>query len=151
MLLYKSLSLGAQTAYAELQDQLQSQQIGDIGVLPGSFQRLIKRGKPYIYYNFRDADGTPRMAYIGPENERVLQLLERAKSSNGAPAQKIMTGQAKAALAMGCMPTLAKHFRVIARLGQYGFFRAGGILVGTHAFIAIGNMLGVKWSTSHTT
>jgi hypothetical protein len=32
-------------------------------------------------------------------------------------------------------------------MGEYGFFRAGGLLVGTHAFIAYGNMLGVRWDS----
>ena len=38
-----------------------------------------------------------------------------------------------------------KHLRIIRRLAEYGFFRAGGILIGTHAFLALGNLLGVRW------
>lgn len=30
-------------------------------------------------------------------------------------------------------------------LEQHGLFAAGGVLIGTHAFIAYGSMLGVKW------
>ena len=41
---------------------------------------------------------------------------------------------------------MPKHFKLIKRLADYGLFRAGGILVGTHAFLAYGNMLGVHWS-----
>jgi hypothetical protein len=151
MELYKELSLGAQTAYAELQDQLQTQNIGELSALPGSFQRLIKRSNPYIYYNFRDIDGTQRMAYIGPEDERVSRLVERAKASKAESGAEIIQAQTKSAIALGCMTTLTKHFRVINRLGQYGFFRAGGILIGTHAFLAMGNMLGVKWTSSSKT
>lgn len=149
--LYKELSLGAQTAYAELQDQLRTQNIGELSALPGSFQRLIKRGNPYIYYNFRDMDGTQRMAYIGPEDERVSQLIERARASKAESGVEVIQAQNKSAIALGCMTTLTKHFRVINRLGQYGFFRAGGILIGTHAFLAMGNMLGVKWTSSNKT
>ena len=53
--------------------------------------------------------------------------------------------QAQAALALGCAGVAPKHFRIIKRLGEYGFFRAGGILIGTHAFVAFGNLLGVRW------
>lgn len=151
MKLYKDLSLGAQTAYAELQDQLQTQNIGELSALPGSFQRLIKRGNPYIYYNFRDMDGTQRMAYVGPVDERVKRLIEKAKVSKAESGAEIIQAQTKAAIALGCMTTLTKHFRVINRLGQYGFFRAGGILIGTHAFLAMGNMLGVEWTSSNKT
>ena len=35
---------------------------------------------------------------------------------------------------------------MISRLREYGFFKAGGVLIGTHAYLAMGNMLGVKWS-----
>lgn len=149
--LYENLSLGAQTAYAELQDQLRTQNIGELSALPGSFQRLIKRGNPYIYYNFRDMDGSQRMAYVGPEDERVKQLIEKAKASKSESGAEIIQAQTNSAIALGCMGTLTKHFRVVNRLGQYGFFRAGGILIGTHAFLAMGNMLGVKWTSSNKT
>jgi hypothetical protein len=34
---------------------------------------------------------------------------------------------------------------VIRQLAAYGFFKAGGVLIGTHAFVAYGNLLGVRW------
>jgi hypothetical protein len=46
---------------------------------------------------------------------------------------------------------LLPHFRVIRRLSDYGFFRAGGALVGTHAFLAFGNMLGLNWGDTSRT
>jgi hypothetical protein len=46
---------------------------------------------------------------------------------------------------------LPRHLKVLARLAEYGFFRAGGVLVGTHAFLAYGNMLGVRWSDANRT
>lgn len=44
-----------------------------------------------------------------------------------------------------------KHFRIVKRLADYQFFRAGGLLVGTHAFLALGNQLGVAWSNGART
>ena len=46
---------------------------------------------------------------------------------------------------------LPRHLKVLARLAEYGFFRAGGVLLGTHAFLAYGNMLGVRWSAANRT
>jgi hypothetical protein len=43
------------------------------------------------------------------------------------------------------MNIVPQHFRVIHRLAEHGFFNAGGVLIGTHAFVAMGNMLGVRW------
>ena len=40
---------------------------------------------------------------------------------------------------------------MIKRLADYGFFRAGGLLIGTHPFIGIGNVLGVRWADSQRT
>src|SRR3546814_4188196 len=47
---------------------------------------------------------------------------------------------------LGNTPVLGRHFRIVQRLSDYGFFRAGGVLVGTHAFLSFGNMLGVRWA-----
>ncbi len=38
----------------------------------------------------------------------------------------------------------AQHLSVILRLNEFGFFRVGGVLVGTHAFLAYANQLGVR-------
>ncbi|MEO6264220.1 MAG: GSU2403 family nucleotidyltransferase fold protein [Luteimonas sp.] len=49
------------------------------------------------------------------------------------------------------MATAPKHFRIVKRLADYQFFRAGGLLVGTHAFLALGNQLGVAWGSGTRT
>jgi len=64
---------------------------------------------------------------------------------------KPLAPQARAALALGCAPVAPKHFRIIKRLSEYGFFRAGGMLIGTHAFLALGNLLGVRWTEAAST
>jgi hypothetical protein len=51
----------------------------------------------------------------------------------------------------GCVATERKHLSVILRLNEYGFFRAGGVLVGTHAFLAYANQLGVRWASGEQT
>lgn len=141
----------AQTAYAELQDQLRILAIDHLRALPGAFHQQTQKGKTYIYYGYRDLDGVGRMAYVGPEDQRVLDLIKKYQDLKRGDLSESIKGQAKAAQALGCAGTLTKHFRVINRLEQYGFFRAGGILIGTHAFLAMGNMLGVKWHASNLT
>ncbi len=149
--LYRPLSLSAQTAYAELQDRVRIQSIDRFRMLPGAFHKQIQKGRPYIYYGYRDLDGTGRMAYVGPEDSRVLELIKKHKTLQSEDLHTQIRGQARAAEALGCATTLTKHFRVVNRLEQYGFFSAGGILIGTHAFLAMGNMLGVKWLSTNLT
>jgi len=149
--LYKPLTLSAQTAYAELQDQLRIQSIDRLRVLPGAFHRQTQKGRVYIYYGYRDLDGTGRMAYVGPEDQRVLELIKKHQEIKSGDLMQKIKGLAQSAEVLGCASTLTKHFRVVNRLEQYGFFGAGGILIGTHAFLAMGNMLGVKWLSSNLT
>jgi hypothetical protein len=58
---------------------------------------------------------------------------------------------ARSAIALGNAPLRVPHFRVVRRLADYGFFRAGGVLVATHAFLAYGNLLGVRWTDASRT
>jgi hypothetical protein len=127
---YTELSLGAQTAYSELFDQAMSLEMQHhLGGLPGSFHEKLVKGHPYWYFAYRDLDGKMRHVYVGPANdERVGHLIDRFKEEKHVS----VAPQAKAAIALGCAPVLPKHFRIIDRLGSYGFFRAGGLLIGTH-------------------
>lgn len=146
---FRELSLSAQTAYAELAEQTREFETSHaLAGLTGSFQKLARKGQSYWYFAYRDFDGKVRMSYVGPDEERVKALVERFRKSRlGKP----LAPQAQAAIALGCAPTAPKHFRIVKRLAEYGFFRAGGVLVGTHAFIAYGNLLGVKWTQGSAT
>lgn len=143
------LSLAATTSYAELLEQTRALELSNaLAGLAGSFQKLKRKGHAYWYFAYRDLDSKVRMAYVGPDDERVRALIERfERVRNTRP----LAPQAQAAIALGCAAVAPKHFRIIKRLSEYGFFRAGGILVGTHAFLALGNMLGVRWSEGAAT
>ena len=143
------LPLSAQTAYAELAEQTRAFETSSaLAGLVGSFQKLRRKGQEYWYFAFRDLGGKVRMSYVGPNDERVRALVERFE---GSRRDKPLAPQARSAIALGNTPTAPKHFRIIKRLADYGFFRAGGVLVGTHAFIAYGNLLGVRWTHGSST
>jgi len=151
MSLHVDLALSAQTAYAQLADVAMSLEV-DRGMshLHGSFSCKTVQGVAYWYFAYRDLDGRVRQLYVGPDNERVRAAVEQARSAQPRPDQALAP-LAKAAVALGCTPGLPKHVRAVRRLCDYGFFHAGGVLVGTHAFIALGNMLGVKWREGGST
>lgn len=141
---FTELSLAASTAYAELAEQTRSFELSNaLAGLVGSFQKLQRKGRAYWYFAYRDLDSKVRMVYVGPDDERVRALVERF---DAVRRTRPLAPQAQAALALGCAAATPKHFRIIKRLSEYGFFRAGGMLVGTHAFLALGNMLGVRWT-----
>jgi hypothetical protein len=146
---FAELSLAAQTAYAELAEQTRTFELTNaLAGLVGTFQKLTRKGRAYWYFAYRDLDGKVHMAYVGPNDERVRALVERFRRTRRS---KPLVPQAKAALELGCAPTAPKHFRIVKRLAEYGFFRAGGVLIGTHAFVALGNLLGVRWTDAAAT
>lgn len=49
------------------------------------------------------------------------------------------------------MTTDSVSARVVEALAAGGVFRMGGVLVGTHAFVALGNLLGIRWQTATRT
>jgi hypothetical protein len=153
--MFTDLSLPAQTAYAQLVDSLQSLEVTRcITDVPGSFNRKDIGGKQYWYYQSRLLDGTMRQVYLGPHSDRLEALIE-ARKGKGKRKSEAMPRTASAlgahAVALGAEAILPAHLRVVHKLSDEGFFRAGGLLIGTHAFISAGNMLGVRWGSDERT
>lgn len=141
--LYRPLSTSAQTAYAQLFDvALGAELTRSVANLRGSFASKMVKGRKYWYFQHTDISGRLQQIYVGPDTPRVRALIrQHGKNKTSAAIQPL----ANAARALGCETVLLAHFRVIRRLADYGFFNAGGVLIGTHAFLAFGNMLGVHW------
>ncbi|MEO5883274.1 MAG: GSU2403 family nucleotidyltransferase fold protein, partial [Caldimonas sp.] len=99
-------------------------------------------GTTQWYFAFREADQRVRQIYVGPDTDDVRNLIDKAAAAKPLARLEPL---ARSALALGCAAIERKHLSVISRLGEYGFFRAGGVLVGTHAFLAFANQLGVRW------
>ena len=57
---------------------------------------------------------------------------------------------ARQAIAAGCL-SIPAHAKILERLSDAGFFRAGGILVGTHVYMTYQNYLGIRWDTAAQT
>ncbi|HEY2255474.1 MAG TPA: GSU2403 family nucleotidyltransferase fold protein, partial [Variovorax sp.] len=142
---FEDLSLSAQTNFAELVEQAQARMVDrSIADLPGSFNRKEIKGIQYWYWQFRDLEGTMRQTYLGPDDDRLRHLIALRAQGRGRKHDGVAR-LASACTSLGCMNIAPQHFRVIHRLAEHGFFNAGGVLIGTHAFVAMGNMLGVRW------
>jgi hypothetical protein len=149
MAAYAELSLNAQTAYAQLLEAaLGAAQLRAVADLPGSFAAKTVKGHRYWYYQYTEPAGKLRQVFVGPDSAALQRLIE----GKARPAASAALGPlARSAGALGCAEVLPRHLAVLRRLAEYGFFRAGGVLVGTHAFLAYGNMLGVRWRDSART
>jgi hypothetical protein len=146
---YQTLSLTAQTAYAQLLDTAQALELRrSVASLKGSFASKQVKGRTYRYFQYFEVSGKLRQIYVGPDSERVRTLI--AQHGQGAPEQALEP-LARSAMALGCEPILPAHYKVMRRLADYGFFKAGGVLIGSHAFLAYGNMFGVAWGDSSRT
>ena len=146
---FTELSLSAQTAYAQLFDAASAAELSrSVANLAGSFAQKTVKGRVYWYFQHTDLVGISRQIYVGPDTPEVRKLVELRANAPGADA---LRGLARSAIALGCQPLMARHFRVIRRLLDHGFFKAGGVLVGTHAFLAYGNLLGVSWGDASRT
>ncbi len=137
------LGTAAQAAYAELLEVTRHQELArSVENLSGSFNRKVVKGAAYWYYQFTEsAGGGTRQIFVGPDNEKIRALVEKARTKDKSRLDSL----SKAATTLGCAATTPAHFRIVRRLNEIGFFRAGGVLVGTHAFLAYGNLLGVAW------
>ncbi len=147
--LSQPLSLSAQTAYAEAYEQSQATELAGLSIYRGTFHERTIKGHRYVYFGYRDPLGDrQRRIYIGPASERIRKIIE--KLSDRQPLHRLVPS-ARAAIELGCAHTMPKHFRIIQQIASYGFFRAGGVLLGTHAFVVMGNMLGVRWINAAAT
>ena len=137
------LPASAQSAYAEILEVARHQELSrSVEGLSGSFNKKTVKGATYWYYQFTDASGAgTRQLFVGRDSEKLRDLVARAKTKDTSQVERL----AKGAIALGCAAATPVHFRIVRRLNEIGFFHAGGVLIGSHAFLAYGNSLGVSW------
>lgn len=145
-MLYTELSAAAQAAFAGLDNAAKEAEMHrSIADVPGGFVSKLVKGRVYWYYQRKDPGGAPQQFFVGPDDAATQTLMQRHTASQPQEARAALQRLTRSALALGCSDIPIKHGRVIGRLLEHGFFKAGGILVGTHAFLAYQNMLGVQW------
>ena len=143
--------LEVQTIYAELLEQLAAYEAArSIGHTAGSFVTKIVKGQEYYYFQHVGPGGAKRQTYLGRRDGALDGLANRFADGrvNIAADQRSIQRLAALLRAGGAMVTDASSARVLRALADAGVFHAGGVLVGTHAFIVLGNILGVRWASS---
>jgi hypothetical protein len=144
----KALPITTQTAYAELLDQLLALDARrSIGHAPGAFVTKTIKERAYVYFQYSTPGGGTRQAYIGPRSDALDAVVVRFANEREALREDRERIDELAAVlrAGGAAVTDAASARVLSAFAAAGVFKLGGVLVGTHAFLALGNVLGVRW------
>lgn len=145
-----SSPLETQTLYAELLEHLLASAAGrSIGDLPGSFVTKRVKGETYFYFQASLPGGSTKQIYVGrrsPATDEMATRFNRERIERAPDAERVkrLAAQLRAG---GVNTTDAPSARVIRGLADAGVFETGGVLVGTHAFVVLGNLLGRRWTS----
>lgn len=149
----KELSLTTSTLYAELRElALSIALVENIASTPGSIvTKKLGKGH-FVYYQYRDLDGKTKQRYLGTDNNEMRAVLANidARSESLKLDRQRMLALGKAFLAAGGSAIPHAPFRVIKGFSDAGVLRPiehGATLIGTYAFAALGNLLGVQWDS----
>lgn len=146
MKLFTELTASAEAAFAGLDVAARDAELRrGVAGLPGGFVKKNDKGRDYWYFQQKQPDGRVQQVFVGPNDEKTRTLIDRHGAPDAVDAQAGLKRLARAAIELGCAEIPLKHGRVIGRLLDHGFFKAGGLLVGTHAFLAYQNMFGIRW------
>lgn len=132
-------SIGA--LYSELIDQCWRSLFDGHGI---SFVKKVIKGKTYWYLQ-RVIGKQKTQHYIGPDNQKTVDQIEKEKSFWEQAKPEIQTRRRLVSmLASGGAETpVHTEALVLKLLERSGVFLAGGVLVGSQAFKQYGNSLGV--------
>jgi hypothetical protein len=106
------------------------------------------RGGCYVYFQHYVAGGHCEKLYVGKKDEKVEKLMrDHAEDKADTREMRRILRRLSAQVSAGTeVPADKPTMRIIRDVSDAGVFRAGGVLLGVHAFRAIGMMLGVVWS-----
>lgn len=129
--------------FAELEQTAAAQQDAFLGT-PGTLtQRTNENGTRYWVHRYSDGVGRRKETYLGTTEEpgvaaRVDALREKIAGATTTIARVRVLARS------GFATVDRKTYSTVASLHNHGLFRAGALLIGSHAFGALLNALGVK-------
>lgn len=146
---YTALSASATSAYSDLLDALLLAPFPARGL---TFITRKVKGRTYWYLQ-HTIGADKRSYYLGPDSEDHRARIARAQAALEAGSAEVETRRrlVRTGVAAGLASPNAAETRVYEAMAQSGVFAAGGLLVGTHAYLALGNMLGVRWEAGART
>ena len=144
-------SLEIQTLYAELLERLRVADMRrSFANLDGGFLKRSRESGFYWYFRTSEGLAGQKEFYLGPDNEETRGRIAKVEAQREAIAEteEGVSRLSSMLRAGGAMVHDSLSARVIHGLGAAGLFRLGGVLIGTNGFLAIGNAMGIRWSTA---
>ncbi len=140
------LPLATQTLYAELLDRLLAARAMGTGDTPGAIVAKTVRGRTYWYVQRRTLGRTQQL-YLGPDDDTTRALISRRRDAwaGAEPERRDRERLSAMLVAGGAAAAMAGELRLLRWLADARVFEAGAVLVGTQAFAAYANVLGVSW------
>src|SRR5438552_1531149 len=143
------LPVETQTIYAELLEHLLALHAQrSLGRLSGSFAEKPIKSETYLYFQASFPGGATKQFYLGRKTPALARFVRRFAREHAALAPDVERVRRLASLlrAGGANVADPASARIIRALSEAGLFDAGAVLVGTHAFGALGNVLGRRWT-----
>jgi hypothetical protein len=131
-----------QTAFSELKRQAQEQRDVLIGS-PGSVGIRRVKESDFYYRQYYDARGRKAAQYIGPVKDPAAEARARSLRER-IDAVASFARDARALAQHGYVRVDGRVAAVVASFANSGLFRAGAVLVGSHAYGALLNEMGVR-------
>ena len=119
--------------------QTAKQELCTVAELPGNFPKKIVKRRDYWYCQTADLTGKQIQIFVGLASDELTNLIAVHRSGGGKTVH--LRQLARQAISAGCLSIVPAHAKILERLSDAGFFRAGGILVGTHVYITYQNYL----------
>ncbi|MCE9640395.1 MAG: hypothetical protein K8S22_09660 [Betaproteobacteria bacterium] len=139
-----------QTLFAELSERLRVFEAArSFANLAGAFTKKPVRGADYWYFKSSAGPAGQREYFVGPDN-RETQAVMKACIAGRRDAEAAAASIERLCAMLrqgGALLTDTPSARVVAGLASAGMFKLGAVLVGTHAFSVLGNVLGVRWES----
>jgi hypothetical protein len=148
MALFSRHSLLLQTAFSELKRRAEEQPFVLVGS-PGSVSERDVNGRRFYYRQFYDALGKKRAEYIGPIGHPAAEDRARA-TRDEIELTNALVREARDLARRGYARLDSRTGAILAALANHGLFRAGALLVGSHAYGALLNELGARAATYST-
>lgn len=129
-------------AYSDLKSRALEQSAVLVGT-PGSVEERTVSGRKFWYRQFYDAEGKRGADYLGPLEDAAATARAEAMRERIADANALLR-DARDLARHGYVRAEPRVSAILAALANGGLFRAGAVLVGSHAYGAMLNDLGVR-------
>jgi len=148
---YQHLPGSQLTLYAELLDQSIQTAASEAvaGALSGSFTSKEIKGRTYWYLQ-RSHGEKKHQTYLGPESPSLVSWIDQTKGKTAGieTDRKNLVRISRMLVSGGATAEPAFVLKALRLLSDSRVFQLGGVLIGTLAFRAYANLLGVRFSRS---